>query len=167
MSEYIKREDAIKALNQLWLNMCGQESHEGVDEAERVIRAVPSADVVEVRHGHWTHVNREYQTAICSECKKVSLFEIWDKELRAYNYCPKCGAKMDGECKGYEEDIAPMVEVVRCKDCRYYDNKNCKEGFGYCMREQEDGFCYDALHGVFKDNDYCSYGERKDGDNDA
>lgn len=57
---------------------------------------------------------------------------------------------------------ADVVEVVRCKDCRHYDNKNCKEGFGYCMREQEDGFFYNALHGVFKDNDFCSYGERKE-----
>ena len=98
MSEYIKREDAIKRLCDF--------SQEGTipmpyELWENVLKAVPSADV---------------------------------------------------------------VETVRCKDCRYYDNKNCKEGFGYCMREQEDGLYYNALHGVFKDNDYCSYGERKDGD---
>ena len=62
MSEYIKREDAIKELNQLWFNMCGQEYHEGVDDAERVIKAVPSADVVEV-----------VRCPDCINCHKISI----------------------------------------------------------------------------------------------
>ena len=41
------------------------------------------------------------------------------------------------------------VEVVRCRDC-----KHCNEGF--CVG-------YHAHHDVMPD-DFCSYGERKDGD---
>ena len=41
-----------------------------------------------------------------------------------------------------------VVEVVRCKDCRYWENGRC-----YLLR--------DATIEV-RDNDYCSYGERAD-----
>ena len=44
------------------------------------------------------------------------------------------------------------VEVVRCKDCRYYDaeNHNCLDELGYAR--------------VWEEDDYCSFAERK---NDA
>ena len=42
---------------------------------------------------------------------------------------------------------ADVVEVLRCKDCKWVE---------------DDGFC--RLHwGKLKMDDYCSYGERKDG----
>ena len=40
------------------------------------------------------------------------------------------------------------VEVVRCRDCKHYDN-------GFCVG-------YHAHHDIMPD-DFCSYGERKDG----
>ena len=44
---------------------------------------------------------------------------------------------------------ATAVEVVRCRDCKHYN----------------EGFCagYHAHHDIMPD-DFCSYGERKDGD---
>lgn len=50
----------------------------------------------------------------------------------------------------YEE----MVEVVRCKEC-----KHCREEF--CFHEKwwnDDGFV------AVRENDFCSYGERKEGE---
>ena len=41
-----------------------------------------------------------------------------------------------------------MVEVVRCKDCKY------NRGSGKCLNP-------DSFFAVPKDNDFCSYGERK------
>ena len=41
------------------------------------------------------------------------------------------------------------VEVVRCRDCKHYNE-------GFCVG-------YHAHHDVMPD-DFCSYGERKDGD---
>ena len=41
------------------------------------------------------------------------------------------------------------VEVVRCKDCKHYNE-------GFCVG-------YHAHHDTLPD-DFCSYGERKDGD---
>ena len=57
----------------------------------------PSADVVEVRHGHWIEKPNPWgqdgsHTYICSECNER--ISVLGTPLR---YCPFCGAKMDGE----------------------------------------------------------------------
>ena len=48
------------------------------------------------------------------------------------------------------------VEVVRCKDCKY------RTEFGHCGDLRQHG-----ILPVAYPYDFCSYGERKDGDNDA
>lgn len=45
-----------------------------------------------------------------------------------------------------------LVEVVRCKDCIHLGVKD----FAY-------GYCKDRMCGILSPNDYCSYGEKKDG----
>ena len=55
----------------------------------------PTVDAVEVVHGRWARehtVNR--RMPMCSECQKKATAET--------NYCPHCGAKMDGERKDNE-----------------------------------------------------------------
>ena len=49
---------------------------------------------------------------------------------------------------------ADVVEVVRCKDCKWYAPNN--DGFWY-------GCAFDTRNGADRpsDNDFCSYGERK------
>lgn len=56
------------------------------------VRNLPAADVVEVRHGHWTKCREGLSSfsAKCSECTKRTLSYFH------YNYCPNCGAKMEG-----------------------------------------------------------------------
>lgn len=61
---------------------------------------IPAADVVEVIHGHWisqqeaetiNDYGKAYCCSICGHCD-------WDcTESESFNYCPHCGAKMDGE----------------------------------------------------------------------
>lgn len=63
-----------------------------------------------------------------------------------------------GEAVVYLQDIAEAptvdaVEVVRCKDCIYYHRK-IGYGFGQCSKCR-----LMPYH-----DDFCSYGERKDGD---
>ena len=48
------------------------------------------------------------------------------------------------------------VEVVRCKDCKHRDE------YGTCTPPIISGYGYDCLSP--EDNDFCSYGERKDND---
>ena len=53
---------------------------------------LPKVDAVEVVHGRWETIEgREYLGCLCSNCQKWS-----DAKT---NYCPNCGAKMDGERK--------------------------------------------------------------------
>lgn len=83
---------------------------------------------------------------------------------------------------------ADVVEVVRCKDCIYFQPdfvlSNDGERRPYTQEEKESGFGYVSIdkgincgsrcerHGYweenkipvwFNENDFCSYGKRKDG----
>lgn len=44
------------------------------------------------------------------------------------------------------------VEVVRCRECKYHNKPPCPMRLSFNLTE---------------DNDFCSYGERKDGDDNA
>lgn len=50
---------------------------------------------------------------------------------------------------------ADVVEVVRCKDCIYYE-----------IGKDYEPYCNHVTHGIPypKDDDFCSYGERKPND---
>ena len=52
---------------------------------ERNIKNAPTIDAVPVKHGRWINDN-------CSEC---GLY-VYHGDMR--NYCPNCGARMDGDC---------------------------------------------------------------------
>ena len=70
-----------------------------------IIDNQPTADVQEVRHGHWIE-DKETGCLICSECGRFTdeiigdMIEQDGKIIhRSMNpfYCSKCGAKMDGK----------------------------------------------------------------------
>ena len=46
------------------------------------------------------------------------------------------------------------VPVVRCKDCKHYETKDCANGFGWCNRNG-------TGHGS-TDDWYCADGERRE-----
>lgn len=60
----------------------------------KTIRKQPTVDAVPVRHGY----NKQFEFPsqfICSVCG----WESWDTycgDTDTFNYCPNCGAKMDG-----------------------------------------------------------------------
>ena len=109
MAEYIEREAAIESL------------HVALDSAINALRNAPAADVAPVVHGRWIleahdeRVNYRWNvTAECSECCDEQK-EIWAgffpnvppsiardvalvsaESVKLSNYCPNCGAKMDG-----------------------------------------------------------------------
>lgn len=51
---------------------------------------------------------------------------------------------------------ADVVEVVRCKDCKYGDTGTDEDGRQFYK-------CIGIHYGGVSPTDYCSYGERKDG----
>ena len=116
MAEYIERKRAIvDACNSLELY-----SFEYA-KLEDALNKIPAADVAQVRHGRWLleankdKVNCRWNvTAECSNCCDEKK-EIWAgffpnvpdwlardtalidaKSVKLSNYCPNCGAKMDG-----------------------------------------------------------------------
>ena len=85
MPEYIERE-AVKASI---LKNCGDFTE---TDAALIVNEIPTADVVEVRHGEWIkRTEHLYKCSLCGNSAFMSLGGI------PCNYCPECGAKMDGK----------------------------------------------------------------------
>ena len=103
MAEYIEREALEVSLNNR-LNFLMAENGEydhytsGFDEAVTRVENFPAADVAPVRHGRWVQVicHEEFEDGFVDrvkECCSVCHAPNW---RRTTNYCPNCGAKMDG-----------------------------------------------------------------------
>ena len=54
---------------------------------------VPAADVVPVRHGRWIKTIGE--NGVTSACR-CTICGYEDNRYSLFNYCPNCGARMDG-----------------------------------------------------------------------
>lgn len=85
MTDYIKRDEALYEVMR-YFGWCA---------AYENIKALPSADVAPVRHGKWNNHKDEH---VCSICKDVVIADwTYDYDELVYDYCPHCGARMDGE----------------------------------------------------------------------
>ena len=80
-----------------------------------------------------------------STCKDCIHYEICDIMADQYGI-PKVPSS---QC-GFYKNTTDVVEVVRCKDCKYY----CPYNNGYCTH----GTGLMALD----ENQFCSYGERSE-----
>ena len=69
-------------------NQHGNAMRGGIRKALRIIEQAPVVDVVEVVHAYWKEHLGEGYTG-CSKCDFIP-YNISD------NFCPNCGAKMDG-----------------------------------------------------------------------
>lgn len=65
-----------------------------LDTATAFVNNIPDADVAPVRHGRWLDVREKRLFGehyfLCLNCKSRNGLMI------PFNYCPNCGAKMDG-----------------------------------------------------------------------
>ena len=97
VKEYIERGHAVDAVLDVYydtpdIDLSGE-------KLEAAILNIQAADVEPVRHGRWIEYtkviipepyNKWEQAWKCSECE-------FDDGFVAYNFCPNCGAKMDGD----------------------------------------------------------------------
>ena len=76
--------------------------------------------------------------------------------------CVKMGNLVDrlGEYEDKAEQSVDAVEVVRCKDCKHYKPQN--QG---THRACTTPYCMRVVAAKVSADDFCSYGERKDNDN--
>lgn len=82
---------------------------------------------------------REKMTNTCNNC---ACNKVCNHDLFGFENC------------GNFMPAADVVEVVRCSECKYF-GKELKQGKHSCLNYQLP-YCLE--------NDYCGYGERKDGD---
>ena len=110
MKKYIEAELAEAAMQKLedddFELYGGVNIPEGFDGSRAIsaLRAIPAADVEEIRHGKWELIGtRKTKTNIrysywCSQCFRIVTRDYDDMPTisEIYPYC-HCGAKMDGE----------------------------------------------------------------------
>ena len=92
MADYISREAAIEAVKHAWAK--------GL-EPSQYIEILPAADVAEVVHEKWL-LDRwpSWPHRECSRCK-IMIPRTKEVPDQYWQYCPNCGARMDGgmECE--------------------------------------------------------------------
>lgn len=74
----------------------------GYGYATATVGEMPTVDAVEVVHGEWSRLEDDYCgliALVCSKCNREYWFED-EPPMKIYNYCPNCGAKMDGDGNG-------------------------------------------------------------------
>ena len=101
MAEYIERKKLEEAFDNADPDVCesdldGQSDWGfGRENVRDVIRGVPAADVAPVVHGHFVHDGPRFAGGVdwwhCSNCGGL----LSGVETQ-FEYCPHCGAKMDG-----------------------------------------------------------------------
>lgn len=90
MTKYVELETAIDAVNDVYYDT--PDINLSADKLEAALRGIQYSDVVPVVHGRWETNSDRPDTLICSICKCG--FDMWKHD--PHNYCPNCGAKMDG-----------------------------------------------------------------------
>ena len=91
MAEYIEREYAVDAVLDVYCDT--PDIDLSCEKFEAAILKIQAADVAPVRHGRWIAIKvpNEWDKGQCSECRSIFNSSVWGT-----NYCPNCGAKMDG-----------------------------------------------------------------------
>lgn len=103
MAEYITKEQVAE-----WFRAYGH-TDDGIpyDTLVDDIMDMPAADVAPVRHEWWLHSHYEdcsehFEIVKCSNCGcEAYAMALY---VRGGNYCPNCGARMDGARNGEEKD---------------------------------------------------------------
>lgn len=121
MDEYIERKALLASVESIdWYSVNREKLTTGAKSSENAlykandiyaaIDNAPSTDVAPVVHGQWISLTRCANEGVyCSICKK----KVWKSDyawcskksrnkLRS-NYCPNCGAKMDGGTGVYKK----------------------------------------------------------------
>ena len=104
MSELIKREDAIEALDFEIVHMTAYRNgksegnlftqyNKGLEDGIKAIRALPSAEP-ERKKGEWIKVGHWGRSYKCNQCGNYLDFDGVNAGRGDANFCPNCGARM-------------------------------------------------------------------------
>lgn len=94
MAEYISRTDAESIMAMLVMEVSARPKDFTCGEAVKAIRSIPAADVAPVVHGYWMSTGSK-RDRFCSVCYGDEPYKFADVDADVYDYCPRCGARMD------------------------------------------------------------------------
>lgn len=99
MTDYISREAALDRIVGYDFQHCPdymedwatELKHAVICDLKDAVETLPAADVAPVRRAVWRRYSPFTDTYECSNCGE----QVIDEQFRT-NYCPNCGARMDG-----------------------------------------------------------------------
>ena len=101
MKEYIEREKAVEMIKNYGKNAINDrlKTLDPVDDIvllAKFVDLIRAADVVEVRHSYWqcSNVRMSSRDITCRYCHRTETISNGNED---FEYCPHCGAKMDGK----------------------------------------------------------------------
>jgi Zn-finger nucleic acid-binding protein len=103
MADYLSREKAIETIQYRVCQGHGNKEHIckrgscaycGIMEIMSDISSIEAADVQPVKRGYWENTNTPNQLR-CSKCDVIHFIAQYPHG--EINYCPNCGARMDGD----------------------------------------------------------------------
>lgn len=98
MAEYLSREDVSRMILKYRADNPKKQTVWAmvISDMLRDLKEIPAADVQPIKHGRWSecYTDSRLYSGICTVCGKASIRSIKENPLE---YCPKCGARMDGD----------------------------------------------------------------------
>ena len=99
MDEYIERRTGVSILRAKANMAVLMDAAPYFEKAAQILEKLPAADVVSVVHARWIHsryedCSEQFELVKCSQCNHEAYAMAF--YVRGGNYCPNCGAKMDG-----------------------------------------------------------------------
>ena len=95
MAQYIEREKVLEIAKDKYYSDF-HKSMADLTSLRELLEDSPTADVVEVRHSYWqcSNVRMSSRDITCRYCHRTETISNGSED---FEYCPHCGAKMDGK----------------------------------------------------------------------
>lgn len=99
MAEYIERGTGVSIFRAKANMAVLMDAAPYFEKAAQILEKLPAADVAPVVHARWMHsryedCSEQFELVKCSQCNHEAYAMAF--YVRGGNYCPACGAKMDG-----------------------------------------------------------------------
>ena len=91
MAEYVNLDDMLEQFDKRASKLV-DDRRVSVESMREFICNRPRANVKEIIYAHWVPTEYPFMNE-CEDCSSCGYRTVWGHR---YNYCPNCGAKMDG-----------------------------------------------------------------------
>lgn len=119
----------------------------GIESVMEYAELLPTVDAVPVVHGRWEYIQQTLTTLSQLRCSFCGWWSLDPSIDGAYNYCPNCGAKMDGGDNNEADPTAngrtvkPMLDDCKWMQDEVCVNADCPACADYCPVADTPGVC--------------------------